>query len=159
MDRYYYFVSQLPLLIFGEKPYVGRENFLVEAQKWLSDKDLSVMLKVSINDFYTKGDDNKALKKYKDFERNLREEIASFRSKENQEIGVSNLNLREGTPLETEQRLLLLRWKFIDMLEEGHFFDLDILILYFLKLQVLERLLSFDKEKGMARFDKLCEVA
>lgn len=159
MDRYYYFVSQLPLLIFGEKPYVGSENFLVEAQKWLSDKDLSMMLKASINDFYTKGGDNKVLKKYKDFERNLREEIASFRSKENQEIGFSNLNLREGTPLETEQRLLLLRWKFIERLEEGHFFDLDILILYFLKLQVLERLLSFDKEKGMARFDKLCEVA
>lgn len=159
MDRYYYFVSQLPLLIFGEKPYVGSGNFLAEAQKWLSGKDLSMMLKVSINDFYTKGDDNKALKKYKDFERNLREEIASFRSKENQEIGFSNLNLREGTPLETEQRLLLLRWKFIEGLEEGHFFDLDILILYFLKLQVLERLLSFDKEKGMARFDKLCEVA
>lgn len=159
MDKYYYFVSQLPLLIFGEKAYVGSENFLVEAQKWLSDKDLSAVLKVSINDFYTKGDDNKTLKKYKDFERSLREEIASFRSKGNQEIGFSNLNLREGTPLETEQRLLLLRWKFIEGLEEGHFFDLDILILYFLKLQVLERLLSFNKEKGIVRFDKLCEVA
>ena len=159
MDKYYYFVSQLPLLIFGQESYIDKERFLDEAKKWLSDKDFSTISGVSLNDFYPRDGDNEVLAKYKNFERNLREEIASFRKNESHGRATSlNLNLNEGTPLEIERTLLHLRWEFIESLEEGHFFDLEILILHFLKLQALERLLTFDREKGTAVFDKLCEV-
>lgn len=159
MDKYYYFVSQLPLLIFGQESYIDKERFLDEAKKWLSDKDFSTISGVSLNDFYPRDGDNEVLAKYKNFERALREEIASFRKNESRGGLTSlNLNLNEGTPLEIERTLLHLRWEFIESLEEGHFFDLEILILHFLKLQALERLLTFDREKGTAVFDKLCEV-
>jgi len=159
MDKCYYFVSQLPFLIFGQESYIDRERFLDEAKKWLSGKDFSTISGVSLNDFYPRDGDNEVLAKYKNFERTLREGIASFRKNESRTGTSFNLNLNEGTPLEIERTLLHLRWEFIESLEEGHFFDLEILILHFLKTQVLERLLTFDREKGTAVFDKLCEVA
>ena len=51
-----------------------------------------------------------------------------------------------------------LRWEFIEQEEAGHYFDLDFLILYFLKLQILERLVSFDKKKGQDRFESLTKI-
>ena len=159
MDKYYYFVSQLPFLTFGQESYIDRERFLDEAKKWLSDKDFSMISGVSLNDFYPRDGDSEVLVKYKNFEEALRKEIASFRKNESRGGLTSlNLNLNQGTPLEIEKTLLGLRWKFIESLEQGHFFDLEILILHFLKIGVLERLLTFDKEKGTAVLDKLCEV-
>ena len=158
MDKYYYFVSQLSFLTFGQESYINREDFLDQARKWLATKDFLSVSDVSLNNFYPQAGDNETLTKYKNFEKALREEIASFRKDENY-VGASfNLNLNEGTPLEIERSLLRLRWKFIESLEEGHFFDLEILILHFLKIQVLEKLLTFDKKKGTVIFDKLCEV-
>jgi len=132
---------------------------LDEAGKWLPEKDFLIISRVSLNDFYPRDEDNEILAKYKNFERTLREEIASFRRNENRGGTSVNLNLNQGTPLEIERRLLGLRWEFIESLEGGHFFDLEILILHFLKIQVLERLLTFDNERGTVVFDKLCEIA
>jgi len=158
MDKYYYFVSQLPFLTFGQESYVDRESFLEQARKWLSAKDFSSVSSVNLDDFYSQAGDNEILVNYKNFEKALREEIAFFRKSESYVRTSFNLNLNEGTPLEIERSLLRLRWKFIESLEEGHFFDLEILILHFLKIQVLERLFTFDKKKGAVIFDKLCEV-
>ncbi|MBU2250847.1 MAG: DUF2764 domain-containing protein, partial [Candidatus Omnitrophica bacterium] len=66
-----------------------------------------------------------------------------------------NLVVDNSSPLEAERKLLLLRWNFIQEQESGHHFDLTWLILYFLKLQILERLFSFDKDKGLVLFDQL----
>ena len=161
MDKYYYFVTQLPYLIFGQERYVNRQYFLDQAIKWLSDKDFAIISDVSLNNFYLKDSDNKVLVKYKNFERNLRNAIKSFRENSNRGgtfLSDLKVNLNEGTPLEIEKALLRMRWKFIESLEEGHFFDLDVLIVYFLKIQVLERLFTFDRDRGIVVFDKLCEV-
>ena len=51
-----------------------------------------------------------------------------------------------------------MRWQFIENLEGGHIFDLEALILYFLKLQIQKRLFTFNKEKGEAIFDELSAI-
>ncbi len=162
MDKYYYFVAQLPFLTFNEPSSIDKEQFLAEAKKWLSNKDFSILSPVSINDFYSQDQDPVVLKTYKDFELTLREALASLRKlNTNQELKLSvdlSLNLAEGNPLEVEVKLLSLRWQFIENLESGHIFDLEALILYFLKLQILKRLFTFNKEAGTAVFDKLSEV-
>ncbi|MFH1519835.1 MAG: DUF2764 family protein [Candidatus Omnitrophota bacterium] len=162
MDKYYYFVAQLPFLTFDEPSSIDQGQFLAEAKKWLSNKDFSILAQVSINDFYSKDQDPEVLKTYKDFELALREALASLRKlNTNQELKLSaglSLNLAEGNPLEAEVKLLSLRWQFIENLESGHIFDLEALILYFLKLQILRRLFTFNKEAGTAVFDKLSEV-
>ena len=171
MDKYYYFIAQLPFLKFTEKSYAEEEYFLTEAKKWLKDKDFLMLSQVNINFFQPKDKDNKVLRDYKDFERFLRQKIASFRApggmalakgKTSPELTFGdgfNLNLRENTPLEIEVGLLRLRWQFIENLEGGHIFDLEALILYFLKLQIQKRLFTFDKEKGTAVFDELSAAA
>lgn len=159
MGKYYYFVSQLPFLAFGQNCRISKEWFLEQAEKWLSARDFSIISRTGINDFYPRNEDNPVLAKYKSFELALREDIAAFRKNENRPVNSFNLNLSEGTPLEIERKLLNLRWKFIESLESGHFFDLEILLLYLLKIEILERLAIFDKNKGMAIFDNLCEVA
>jgi len=170
MDKYYYFVVQLPFLKFTEKSYAEEEYFLTEAKKWLKDKDFLMLSQVNINSFQPQDEDSKVLGDYKDFERSLRQKIASFRTPEGMVLPKGktspelafgdgfNLNLRENTPLEIEVGLLRLRWQFIENLEGGHIFDLEALILYFLKLQIQKRLFTFDKEKGTAVFDELSAV-
>jgi hypothetical protein len=163
MDKYYYFASQLPLLKFNEKTYMNRELFLAEGQKWLEEKEFLILSSANLNDFLVKNQDSGILRRYKDFEKTLRQELVLFRQVNKEEAeykpsGALGQHTLEGTPLEIEVKLILLRWKFIEELEAEHYFDLEFLIFYYLKLQILERLFRFDKEKGIVIFDQLCEV-
>ncbi len=163
MDKYYYFVSQLPSLQFNQKPHIERVYFLEQAQKWLRFPEFDILAKVNLDDFFGVKSDISVLKDYKDFEKRLRNEIALLRSakkdkKSHQASSEIKLAVADASPLEAEIKLLLIRWKFIEEQQVGHNFDLAWLILYFLKLQILERLFTFNKEKGVDRFDQLCEV-
>lgn len=50
-----------------------------------------------------------------------------------------------------EVELDRVRWRFLDELEFGHYFDLERLFLYGLKLRLLERWAKLDKVKGRKR--------
>lgn len=164
MDKYYYFVSQLPFLKFNEKVEFDKTSFLKEAAKWLSGKALRSLSEVNINNFYYNSSDCAVICNYKNFEEKLRKNLVSVRESSG---AISGYQLPEDikqalsatSPLDIEEKLLLLRWKFIDEQEQGHFFDLDFLKLYFLKLQILERLFKFNKKEGITIFDTLCEVS
>lgn len=168
MDKYYYFVSQLPSLQFNQKAQIDRAAFLEEAEKWLTESEFKVISQIDIDDFFETNAEPLVLAEYKSFEKVLRSEIALWRKakKENKsyqpkaEIGkfVSNLAISGQSPLEAEINLLKFRWRFIQERVPEHNFDLASLILYFLKLQILERMFSFDKVKGTTRFDQLAEV-
>ena len=43
MDKYYYLVSQLPLLVFDKETYLTTDSFLEEAEKWMSPSDYAVL--------------------------------------------------------------------------------------------------------------------
>ncbi|OQX85433.1 MAG: hypothetical protein B6D55_07450 [Candidatus Omnitrophica bacterium 4484_70.2] len=95
--------------------------------------------------------------------RELRQKLASLRKalKKGQDYSLPEILKslgKEDTPLEIEKYLLQLRWRFIEEKEVGHYFDLSFLILYFLKIQILERLFTFNKEKGKVKFNLLCKV-
>ena len=51
-----------------------------------------------------------------------------------------------------------MRWDYLADKELSFLFDINSLILYFLKLQILERIDSFDKDKGERFFYNICEV-
>ena len=163
MDKYYYFASELPLLAFAEETHERRESFLAEANKWMSGKDFAVLESADINDFYQNKNDTALLRKYKNFERSLREDLAAKRkpqaaSGQHEISEILEPSTLEGSPLEVEKKLLRLRWNFIESCEKEHYFDLGFFILYFLKLQILQKLFIFDKEKGLSVFDGLCEA-
>jgi hypothetical protein len=163
MDRYYYFVAQLPVLAFNREAPVTESFFLEEAEKWLSPRDFSVLSHVSIGDIDKSSRRHRVADEYTAFEWALRRDLAAWRraQKQNQDYKPSVFSaavLKEGNPLEIETKLLQLRWDIIDDKIREHHFDLGYLILYFLQLQILNRLAKFDKEKGMEKFKQLYEV-
>ncbi|MBC8180979.1 DUF2764 family protein [candidate division KSB1 bacterium] len=163
MDKYYYFVSQLPTLVFGKETDMSITKFLDEAQKWVSEKDLTSLSRISkanLSDSKTK---DHVLKQYNDFESQMRSDIGLWRDAQRRDLdfkptGFPVSMLKDGDPLEIEIRLMEKQWTFIDEMEREHHFDIGFLILYFLKLQLLSRYFAFNKEAGMEKFQKLYSV-
>ena len=72
----------------------------------------------------------------------------------------SKIRLRKSKgELRSWRRLERKRWDFLEEKECDYHFDIAALSLYYLRLQMLERLASFDKEKGRETFGGLCEVS
>jgi hypothetical protein len=163
MDKYYYLIAQLPVLYFERQPALTIEQFLNEAGKWLSPDDLKQLGQVELAATEIRKDDPAIIKQIKDFELSLRQELVNWRTaqKKNQDYKIAALpaNLvREGDPLTVEKNLLLWRWQYLETLEFGHYFDLDFLFLYYLRLQILQRLFTFDKKLGREKYQQYLEM-
>lgn len=163
MDKYYYFVAQLPMLFFGRETNMSIDYFLAEAEKWLTPRDFKSLSETDINDFSLTGKFPATLANYKKFESTLRQDIfswreAKLRDQEYKPVSMPVSVIKEGNPLEIEIKLMKLKWDFIEEMEREHHFDLGFIILYYLKLQILRRLFTFNKEKGLEKFQKLYEV-
>lgn len=163
MDKYFYMVSQLPALAFGRDNPITTEIFLEEAEKWLSKSDLKTLKSVRLFGDGSKSGKAEVWKSYQTFEMRFREEIGLWRKsrREGHEYKPETFQpalVKEGNPLEIEKKLLQVRWKVIDAEEAGHHFDMGILILYFLKLQILDKLSVFDHDAGMEKFKTLSKV-
>ena len=59
------------------------------------------------------------------------------------------------SPLEAELYLISERLNYLDSLLVGHYFDITFLIIYYLKLQALERASYFDSEIGFENYKKI----
>ena len=66
MDKYYYLVSQLPFLTFDKESPIDREQFLSEAEKWLSASEMKILLKADMNDFSHESTGSNIVKEYKE---------------------------------------------------------------------------------------------
>lgn len=163
MDKYYYLIAELPTLFFGKEPSITVEKFLEEARNWMDARDYHILSQVDMNIFMTEKKTDQIYDKFKAFESSLRTDIGSWREaqKRDQEYKPASFPvsmIKEGNPLEIEIRFMEMRWQFIDEMGREHHFDLGYLILYYLKLQILQRYFAFNKEQGMKKFQKLCEV-
>lgn len=163
MSEYYYLASQLPFLQFGAPPNISKEKFLREAKKWVRQKEYELLSVVDINEVIPKADDPRLVREIKVFGYDLRRELSEWR-KAQKVHGEYRLPLplheivSQGNPLQIEQKLLFMRWGFLEEKEKEHYFDLEFLVVYLLKLQILERLFTFDKERGRKVFDAVCEA-
>jgi hypothetical protein len=59
------------------------------------------------------------------------------------------------SPLAADEALDRLRWRFLEELAFGHYFDLETLVIYGLKLKILERRTRFDTATGTALLDRM----
>jgi hypothetical protein len=57
--------------------------------------------------------------------------------------------------LDAELSLLSLKWKYLDEIAALHYFDVEALLSYAVKLQLLKRKSLFTKEEGNAEFKRL----
>lgn len=163
MDKFYYIVAQLPSLVFDMDLPISRKDFLAETKKWMSKRDY---LALSVVDLETiawskervnRLDRSQVLRRFKAAEIRLRSALAEWRkSRIEGRQGrpadeIADL-LEEGNPLQIEKKLLLRKWETLDELEKDHDFDLDFLIIYLLRLQILEKSARFVADEGMRIF-------
>lgn len=157
MSEYYiYLISSLSLLQFGMKPPLSFEQFLRSCTGKISDQDLSILKKVSISGEYPCEDVKlPTLQKWYIFDTALRNELVRIRAarlrRDPKEylhhdgytdpfIARIAINAhRNPSILEAERMLDEERWRLLDELGLGHYFDIDFLIVYALKILILER--------------------
>lgn len=142
---YTYLLSSLPMLHFGERPPFTSAKLLKLCKELIPEKDFAVLSDL----------ENKGFSKWSDFDTSLRNELVKIRASRkrldsekyqrpegNPQTGLMHVALgahRNPSLIEAEKILDLARWHFLDEMENGHFFDLDVLIAYVLKLRILER--------------------
>ena len=161
MREYYYIVSSLPMLEFGEKPTISYEDFLNSCRTQLSPCDMEIIEKAD------------EWKEWGRFSIALRNEIAVFRAAKKSKdpakyihgddnrdpllIPSAHWAVNLDSPLEAERFLDQLRWEKLEELSKGHYFDIDFLVTYALKLQILERWQTINSQDGMQVLESLAK--
>ena len=172
MDQYYYVVSSLPFLDFDSPPLIKIDEFMSICKSTLIEKEFNILSSVSLMELNTTDSATDVIKKWLSWEGTLRNEIAKLRAAsvdfESEFHGLdfeTNLDAliaarnayKLNSPLMAEKSLNKARWYMLDDLEQGHYFDLEKLIVYSLRLQMLERNSMFTTENGNENFQKIYE--
>jgi hypothetical protein len=157
MPAYYTFlIASLPMLNLSAKAPFSLEDFLVKCKNLIPDKELEILLQACRQDAYALGRQSPvSLKKWAEFEIALRNELARSRAARRKVDPLKYLRLpdspqaqishlaaiayRSTSILEAEKILDQSRWSFLEDLSFGHYFDFDYLLIYGLKLKILER--------------------
>ena len=175
MAEYFYLVSSLPFLQFKEPSLIKHGQFLKDCSMWLSEGDMEQVrhARVDIEHIPLEKITNRTLWSWIVFENSVRNELVRIRAGQ---MGVTPENFlrthidsdptviarvrdaaKEPSPHKAELLLLELRWNFLENLEVGHGFDVTGLIIYGLKLQLLERKMLFNVENGQKVFHIIYE--
>jgi len=167
-DFYVYLISSLPALHFGAKPPFSSEKFLGMCEKMIPDNEMDFLHSVA------KGEAVKqpAFQKWQEFDVALRNELVKIRASRKHldpakymhqdgftEPSVSHVAInahRNVSILEAERMLDQARWVFLDELSVGHYFDIDFLIIYMLKLLILERWSRINTANVASEVEALC---
>jgi hypothetical protein len=152
-----YVVSSLPALMFGMKPPVSFNKFLSLCKDLIHDDELAVLAGLAASEgVMCAGAQNETLRKWRAFDTVLRNELVEIRASRKKADPAKYLRLdgcpdssyaahmainayRKPSILEAERALDADRWRELDELSVGHYFDPDTLIIYGLKLLILEK--------------------
>jgi len=169
---YYYFGTTLTSLSFRGTAPASYASFLERSAVHLSKRDQAALVGASLA-VPADGKDPEAarasrlLRNYYRWERALRNELARLRAGR---LGTpAEKHLRPGdvewdalraaqaafqaeSPLDGELAIERERWTLLDRLLAGHYFDLEALLAYGLKLQALERMARFETERGRGAY-------
>lgn len=166
MASYYYLVATLPMLRYdGQVPF-DTPSFLALCKQQVSPSDYRHLSDA----VHGSSSSHPFLKKWQKFSSMVKKELNDQRSKKLGLPGAKYRNdgekeyriseavrqaLSNENALEAEITLLALKWKYLDELASLHLFDIEGLLSYAIKLQLLERKSLFTKEEGNAEFKRL----
>jgi hypothetical protein len=170
-DGYYmYLTSSLPALSFGAKPPLSFKKFISSCEGVIPQSDVEALKSVPDVCAGVAATANIALKKWRIFDRALRNELVKIRaarkkveaSRYMREDGFDGITEiahiaiaahRKTSLIEAERYLDAERWRYLDEIVTGRSFYLDSLVVYAVKLIMLERwdrINSADRRKAAA---------
>ncbi len=148
-------MSSLPMLHFGMRPPFSLSKFKELCRGLIPEKDLEVIGFALQKEIRYYKEMPYVLKEWVTFDTTLRNELAKIRAghrkedpsrytRESGHVEISLMHIasnaaRNPSLLEAERMLDTERWRKLEELSSGHYFDLEILVIYALKLGILER--------------------
>ena len=166
MASYYYLVATLPLLRYEAQSPFDTDSFLEQCKSQVTARDYQTIVSALTGRPST----HPFLKGWQQFASMVKKELNDQRSKK---LGLSESKYRnEGekafriaeavrqalsneNALDAELSLLALKWNYLDEVAALHYFDVEALLSYAVKLQLLQRKSLFTKEEGNAEFKRL----
>ena len=157
MPAYYtYLISSLPMLSFSIKIPFGLEGFFAKCQGLIPGSEIELLRSACYQDSNALNTAATAsLRKWADFEIALRNELVRARAgrkkidplkfvrlPDSPQAYISHVAMvayRSTSIMDAEKILDQERWNFLESLSFGHYFDFDYLLVYGLKLKILER--------------------
>nr|WP_321450524.1 DUF2764 family protein [uncultured Carboxylicivirga sp.] len=151
MSNLVYLMCSLPSLSFGQVPPITMEEFTQDVKSQLSAKHFKKLEPVDI--YHTAGSEGIAgLKSIGTMMEEMQTDISEIRSAKAQKRVPSLQHLPQSVihanPLEREKLIMRWQWEELDTIQAGESFSFTEVMVYKLRLQILNRLNSFDKERG-----------
>ena len=177
-QAYYYLVASLPTLSFEGKAPFSCADFLKECRSHLNDEDFLRLEKAISADEEMPLVIPGMVGAWVTFNRNVRNEIAILRASRGmasraltssadihgeRQYVPQLTELVEGAskatdPLTAEKILDAARWRHLEELVTGHYFDLEVLIVYALKLKILDRYVVIASSAGKEIYEEYKKV-
>ena len=157
MPAYYvYLISSLPVLNFAGRSPFSLQEFLVRCKNLIPGEEFEILSRaLSQEAVISPAAQNPVLKQWIIFEVALRNELVKaraarkkidpakyLRQPDDPQAQISHVAMaayRSSSILEAEKILDEARWGRLEELSLGHYFDFDYLLIYGLKLTILER--------------------
>ncbi|MBN2049116.1 MAG: DUF2764 family protein [Spirochaetales bacterium] len=171
MGQYYFAVGSLPMLFYGGNTGPDRETFLRICEENCTKKDYILLSQASLTPREEKRTRSTVINGWNAWETALRNELVLLRGKgkgkdSGKEVRESDAfytdvadlareAYSQDSPFQAEELLNHARWQRLEELEAGHHFDMEKLLVYYLKLQLNERKASFSKETGKEQFSRI----
>lgn len=167
-EQYYYVITSLPSLFLNEELPIKKNDFLVICKKYLKETDFKILESVSSFDVERDEVPLDVIKRLFRWERGVRNALVRLRAVrlglepdefvrgdifDHSQTLLAEEAFNANSPLMAEEILNKARWRYLDELEFGHYFDIERLVIFFIKLQILERISLFDTEKGRDALD------
>ena len=164
MASYYYLMASLPMLRTEGEPPMDYGAFLAMCRGNVSDSVYAELEKLSVE-----SDEGPVLKEWAAFYGVLKDELVYRRcmklgrtckapvDRDAAATTVVNAAVNSENPLTAEQMLLRLEFEKLDEMVGYHNFDERALYGYAMKLQLLERQRTFDRETGREEFSSLMD--
>jgi hypothetical protein len=175
VGAYYYFVAQLPSLVYGQEPPMSSAHFRDLARGQLDEADMALLGELDparSGPSYTAAPPVTGcdfIDQWRDWERALRLNLARLRALKLKREGTADpppvpadaagaaqqaLAVPE-SPLEADALLDRARWSAIERLQGIPYFDRNTVFAYLLKLLIMERSASFKADTGFAEYKSL----
>lgn len=172
MSQYYYTIASLPFLDFDSDPPLTYDEFLSTCRKECSKHDFTLIREISLVPGDSLPGKSHVAECFYALERSLRNELVLLRAKklgidpdkyvqegkeELEPVKVARNAFMNESPLAAEKILNKARWMYLDQLEVGHHFDVEKLIVYKLKLKILEGIAETDKDRGREMYNSIMQ--